>query len=49
MSTVPNVVRIREALENAIVDGRYAPGSRLDPEALAREFHCSRTPIREAL
>ncbi len=49
MSTVPNVVRIREALENAIVDGRYAPGSRLDPEALAREFECSRTPIREAL
>ena len=49
MSTVPNTVRVREALENAIVDGRYPPGSRLDPEALAREFDCSRTPIREAL
>ena len=49
MSTVPNAVRVREALENAIVDGRYPPGSRLDPEALAREFDCSRTPIREAL
>lgn len=49
MSVVPNVVRIREALENAIVDGRYPPGARLDPEALAREFDCSRTPIREAL
>lgn len=49
VSTVPNTVRIREALENAIVDGRYAPGARLDPEALAREFACSRTPIREAL
>ena len=49
VSTVPNTVRIREALENAIVDGRYPPGSRLDPEALAREFNCSRTPIREAL
>ncbi len=49
MSTVSNVVRIREALENAIVDGRYVPGARLDPEALAREFDCSRTPIREAL
>jgi DNA-binding GntR family transcriptional regulator len=49
MSTVSNVVRIRESLENAIVDGRYPPGSRLDPEALAREFDCSRTPIREAL
>jgi DNA-binding GntR family transcriptional regulator len=49
VSTVPNTVRIREALENAIVEGRYSPGSRLDPEALAREFDCSRTPIREAL
>lgn len=49
MSTVPNTVRVRRALENAIVDGRYAPGSRLDPEALAQEFACSRTPIREAL
>lgn len=49
VSNVPNAVRIREALENAIVDGRFPPGSRLDPEALAREFDCSRTPIREAL
>ena len=49
MSTVPNAVRIREALENAIVDGRFPPGARLDPAALAREFDCSRTPIREAL
>jgi DNA-binding GntR family transcriptional regulator len=49
MSTVSNVVRIRESLENAIVDVRYPPGARLDPEALAREFECSRTPIREAL
>jgi len=49
MGTVPNTVRVRRALENAIVDGQYPPGSRLDPEALAREFECSRTPIREAL
>lgn len=49
MTTVPNAVRIRTILENAIVDGRYPPGGRLDPEALAREFACSRTPIREAL
>lgn len=46
---VPNAARVREALENAIIDGRFAPGSQLDPEALAREFDCSRTPIREAL
>ena len=38
MSTVPNAVRVREALENAIVDGRYPPGSQLNPEALAREY-----------
>lgn len=49
MTSVPNAVRIRTILENAIVDGRYPPGGRLDPEALAREFACSRTPIREAL
>lgn len=46
---LPNAMRIRNALENAIVQGRFAPGERLDPEALAREFDCSRTPIREAL
>jgi DNA-binding GntR family transcriptional regulator len=49
MSSVPNAVRVREALENAIVDGRFPPGAKLDPEALAREFAVSRTPIREAL
>lgn len=49
LTNVPNSLRIRTALENAIVDGRYLPGSQLDPEALAREFDCSRTPIREAL
>ena len=49
MSTVSNAVRIREALETAIIDGRYPRGAQLDPVALAREFDCSRTPIREAL
>jgi DNA-binding GntR family transcriptional regulator len=49
MSTVPNAIRVREALENAIVDGRFPPGMKLNPEALAREFDVSRTPIREAL
>lgn len=41
--------QIRQVLENAIVDGRFGPGQRLDPESLATEFSCSRTPIREAL
>ncbi|MBY6140835.1 GntR family transcriptional regulator [Leisingera daeponensis] len=49
MARKSNTVRIREALENAIVNGRFAPGMRIDPEALAREFECSRTPIRDAL
>lgn len=45
----PTTQRIRHVLENAIVDGRFAPGEKLDPEALAAEFACSRTPVREAL
>ena len=45
----PNAQQIRQALENDIVDGRFSPGEKLDPEALAAEFSCSRTPIREAL
>lgn len=48
MANVPNTLRIRHALEDAIVAGRFLPGTRLDPEALEREFDCSRTPIREA-
>lgn len=35
MTRVPNTIRIREALENAIVKGRFAPGARLDPAKLA--------------
>ncbi|UNZ19913.1 GntR family transcriptional regulator [Streptomyces sp. 891-h] len=49
MARVPESQRVRDALENAVVDGRYRPGERLDPAQLAREFGCSRTPIREAL
>lgn len=44
-----NAQQIRQTLENEIVDGRFVPGEKLDPEALAAEFFCSRTPIREAL
>lgn len=49
MTRVPESQRVRDALENAIVDGRYIPGERLDPAKLEEEFGCSRTPIREAL
>jgi len=41
--------KIRDLLEDAIVNGRFAPGDKLDTEALAKEFACSRTPLREAL
>ncbi|GAA4058182.1 GntR family transcriptional regulator [Actinomadura miaoliensis] len=32
-----------------ITTGVYAPGSRLDPQAVADEFGVSRTPVRDAL
>ena len=44
-----NTGRIRQALENAILNGGYPPGARLDPDELARQFNCSRTPIRDVL
>lgn len=47
--TRPTTHRIRVDLENAIVDGRYQPGDRIDPEAIAAGYGCSRTPVREAL
>lgn len=47
--TLPTVQKIRLALENDIVDGRLAPGERVDPEAIAVRYGCSRTPVREAL
>lgn len=49
MTTVPNTARVRQALENDIVVGKLVPGERLDPDALAQRFMCSRTPVREAL
>ncbi|MEU2941968.1 GntR family transcriptional regulator [Nocardiopsis alba] len=49
MARVPESQRVRDALENAVVEGRYRPGERLDPARLELEFGCSRTPIREAL
>ncbi|MCE9663239.1 GntR family transcriptional regulator [Halomonas sp. DQ26W] len=41
--------RLRDALEDDIINGRLTPGERLDPEALGREFSVSRTPVREAI
>ena len=31
MVRVPESQRVRDALENAVVDGHYRPGERLDP------------------
>ena len=38
-----------QAIREAILEGRLAPGSRLKEEQLASELGISRTPIREAL
>ena len=43
-----NAQRLRDSLEDDIINGRRAPGERLDPEALGQEFNVSRTPVREA-
>src|SRR5688572_7263900 len=44
-----SALRVREAIQRAIVTGALAPGERLTAEALAHRFGTSRTPIREAL
>lgn len=41
--------QLGEQIEERIVTGSYAPGSRLDEQDLAESFGVSRTPIREAL
>ncbi|MGI2035485.1 GntR family transcriptional regulator [Rhizobium panacihumi] len=40
---------IQESLEDDIVTGRIAPGTRLEEVELATRFDTSRTPVREAL
>ncbi len=45
-----NAVRkVRDDIENGIVAGEFAPGSRLDEVTLSKRFGGSRTPGREAL
>ena len=41
--------QLREAIEEEIAVGRFAPGSRIDEQALSARFGVSKTPIREAL
>ncbi|CAN7675058.1 GntR family transcriptional regulator [Neorhizobium sp. LjRoot104] len=40
---------LRDHLEEMILDGRLAPGERLDEMELSRQFGLSRTPVREAI
>lgn len=40
---------LRDQLEEMIMDGRLAPGDRLDEMDLSRRFGLSRTPVREAI
>lgn len=49
MPKLSQAQKLRDILEDAIVEGRFPPGSRLDPAALEREYQCSRTPVREAI
>lgn len=41
--------RVRDAIRDAILAGRYAPGQKLAQEQLAREFGISRIVVRESL
>src|SRR3954452_7894490 len=41
--------RVREQLQDAILEGALKPGERLRAEALAQRDGTSRTPVREAL
>lgn len=47
MKKIPGT--LREAIEEQIAIGKYAPGQHLDETELANEFGVSRTPVREAL
>ena len=45
----PSVDAIRRHIEEGILKGRYAPGSRLPEQALAESLGVSRGPLREAI
>ncbi len=42
-------LRLADQISQAILDGDYPPGTRLEETALAARFGLSRTPVREAL
>src|SRR5256886_17415239 len=41
--------KLREAIEESIATGAFAPGMHLEETELAQRFGVSRTPLREAL
>lgn len=47
-NNVSQALKLRDALEDDIVNGILKPGDRLDEASLAERFKVSRTPIREA-
>ncbi|HEY5096417.1 MAG TPA: GntR family transcriptional regulator, partial [Acidimicrobiales bacterium] len=49
--SIGGTVRSRAAgeLRDRILTGRLGPGTRIDLDAITREFGISRTPVREAL
>ncbi|MEE3170183.1 MAG: GntR family transcriptional regulator [Pseudomonadota bacterium] len=44
-----NAQKLKDALEEDIINGRLLPGDKLDHDALAEKYNVSRTPIREAV
>ncbi|MBL4615092.1 MAG: GntR family transcriptional regulator [Magnetovibrio sp.] len=48
-SALKRASTLKEALEQDIVTGQLAPGTRLEEMGLATRFGVSRTPVREAL
>ncbi len=43
------VERVYEAIKTRVIYGHYRPGHPMSESVLARVFHASRTPVREAL
>ena len=41
--------RLAESIADSVLSGEFAPGFRLDENALADRFGVSRTPVREAI